>query len=85
VTVTDSGPTIIVPGQQTVEASDASGSNVNFVPAPTANDVQEGTLVPVCSRASGSKFPIGSTTVTCTATDAGGASAAASFVVVVRK
>ena len=84
VTVTDSGPTITVPGQQTVEASDATGSNVNFVPAPTANDAQEGSLVPVCSRASGSKFPIGTTTVTCTATDAGGASAAASFDVVVQ-
>ena len=72
------------PGQQTVEASDAGGSNVNFVPAPTANDAQEGALVPVCSRASGSRFPIGTTTVTCTATDGGGASATGSFDVVVR-
>ena len=40
VTITDSGPTITVPGQQTVEASDALGSNVNFVPLPTANDAQ---------------------------------------------
>ena len=84
VTVTDSAPTITVPGQQTVEASDAGGSNVNFVPAPTANDVQDGALAPVCSRASGSRFPIGTTTVTCTATDSGGASATGSFDVVVR-
>ena len=84
VTVTDSGPTVTVPGQQTVEASTASGSDVNFVPAPTATDPQEGSLVPVCSHASGSRFPIGTTTVTCTATDGGGASAAASFDVVVR-
>ena len=84
VTVTDSGPTVTVPGQQTVEASDAAGSNVNFVPPPSANDAQEGPLVPVCSRASGSRFPIGTTTVTCTATDGGGASATASFDVVVR-
>jgi hypothetical protein len=84
VTVTDSGPTITVPGQQTVEASDAGGSNVNFVPAPTASDAQDGPLVPVCSHASGSRFPIGTTTVTCTATDGGGASAEASFDVLVR-
>ncbi len=84
VTVTDSGPTITVPGQQTVEASDALGSNVNFVPSPTANDAQEGSLVPVCSHPSGSRFPLGTTTVTCTATDGGGASATDSFDVVVR-
>ena len=84
VTVTDTGPTITVPGQQTVEASNASGSNVNFVPPPTATDTQDGSLVPVCSRASGSLFPIGTTTVTCTATDGGGASASAAFDVVVR-
>ncbi len=34
VTVTNSAPTITVPGQQTVEASSATGSNVNFIPAP---------------------------------------------------
>jgi HYR domain len=84
VTVTNSAPTITVPGQQTVEASNALGSNVNFVPAPTASDPQEGVLVPSCSHASGSRFPIGTTTVTCTATDGGGASATASFDVVVR-
>ena len=83
VTVTNSAPTITVPGQQTVEAASATGSNVNFIPAPTANDPQEGSLVPSCSHASGSRFPLGTTTVTCTATDSAGASAAASFDVVV--
>jgi hypothetical protein len=84
VTVTNSGPTITIPGQQIVEASDAAGSNVNFIPAPTASDPQEGSLVPSCSHPSGSRFPIGTTTVTCTATDSGGASAADSFDVLVR-
>ena len=83
VTVTNSAPTITVPGQQMVEAADATGSNVNFVPAPTATDPQEGSLVPSCSHDSGSHFPLGSTTVTCTATDSGGASATGSFDVVV--
>jgi hypothetical protein len=84
VTVTNSAPTITVPGTQIVEASDAQGSNVNFVPAPTASDPQEDALVPSCSHPSGSRFPIGTTTVTCTATDGGGASDTGSFDVVVR-
>lgn len=84
VTVTNSAPTITVPGAQIVEAFDATGANVNFVPAPTANDPQEGPLVPTCSHASGSHFPLGTTIVDCTAVDGGGASATASFQVVVR-
>jgi hypothetical protein len=57
---------------------------VNFVPAPTADDPQDGPLVPTCSHSSGSLFPLGTTVVDCTAVDAGGASATASFQVVVR-
>jgi hypothetical protein len=84
VTVTNSAPTVTVPGQQIVEASDALGSTVNFVPAPTASDPEEGPLVPSCSHPSGSRFPIGTTSVTCTATDGEGASATGSFDVLVR-
>lgn len=84
VTVTNTGPTVSVPGQQIVEASDALGSTVNFVPAPTASDPEEGPLVPSCSHPSGSRFPIGTTSVTCTATDGEGASATGSFDVLVR-
>ena len=84
VTVTNSAPTITVPGPQLVEAFDATGAIVNFVPLPTASDPQEGLLTPSCSHASGSRFPLGSTTVSCTATDGSGASAAASFEVVVQ-
>ncbi|MDX6423235.1 MAG: hypothetical protein QOI67_706 [Gaiellaceae bacterium] len=83
VTVSNSAPTITLPGQQTVEASGAMGSNVNFIPAPTGTDPQEGPLVPSCSHTSGSRFPLGSTTVTCTVTDSGGASATGTFDVVV--
>jgi hypothetical protein len=84
VTVTNAPPTITVPGPQIVEAFDATGANVNFVPAPTANDPQDGPLVPTCSHTSGSHFPLGTTTVGCTAVDGEGASAAASFQVVVQ-
>lgn len=83
VTVSNTAPTITVPGTQLVEAFDATGAIVNFVPEPTGSDPQEGALIPTCSHVSGSRFPLGSTTVTCTATDGDGASAAASFDVVV--
>ena len=84
VTVRDEAPTITVPSTQTVEALDATGARVNFVPQPTATDTLDGPLVPSCSPASGSQFPLGTSTVTCTATDSGGASSKASFEVVVR-
>ena len=83
-TVTNAGPTVVVPGTQTVEAFDHMGATVNFVPQPTATDPQDGPLVPSCSAASGSRFPLGRTTVTCTATDSGGATGTASFDVLVR-
>jgi hypothetical protein len=84
VTVTNSGPTVVVPQAHVVAAFDATGAVVNFVPQPTASDVQDGPLVPTCSPASGSRFPLGTTTVTCTATDTGGLTGSASFDVVVR-
>jgi hypothetical protein len=84
VTVTNSGPTVIVPPTHTVAAFDAAGAVVNFVPQPTASDVQDGPLVPTCSPPSGSRFPLGTTTVKCTATDSGGLEGSASFDVVVR-
>jgi HYR domain len=84
VTVTNSGPAITVPGTQVVEAIDASGARVNFVPPPTATDREGGPLVPSCSPASGSSFPLGASTVTCTAIDSDGMSSTASFQVVVR-
>jgi hypothetical protein len=84
VTVTNAAPTITVPGPQIVEAFDSTGAQVNFVPEPTASDTQDGPLVPTCSHASGSHFPLGTTTVDCTATDGDGASATASFQVIVR-
>ena len=83
VTVTDSAPTITVPGQQTVEASDAAGSNVNFVPRRRRPTRRKGRSFRSARAPRGRDFPIGTTTVTCTATDGGGASAAASFDVVV--
>jgi hypothetical protein len=50
--------------------------------APTASD-NCGTLITTCVPASGSTFPIGSTGVTCTATDGAGLQNSCSFTVTV--
>ena len=51
----------------TVTATAADGAVVTYT--STAVDAQEGPLTPVCAPASGTKFPMGDTLVTCTATD----------------
>ncbi|MGH9800312.1 MAG: HYR domain-containing protein, partial [Blastocatellia bacterium] len=56
-------------------------ATVNF-PDPMVVDNCPGAVV-VCAPASGSAFPLGLTTVTCTATDSGGATASCSFTVTV--
>jgi len=50
----------------------------------TATDLGDPSPVMECSSGSNSRFPIGDTTVTCTAADAAGNRAIASFVVHVR-
>ena len=62
----------------TINAGDASIA-VTF-PTPAASDNCSGVAV-VCSPPSGSAFPRGVTTVTCTATDAGGNHSSCSFTV----
>jgi hypothetical protein len=42
---------------------------VTFSPLPSALDTVKGAIVPSCSKASGTLFPYGLTTVTCTASD----------------
>jgi hypothetical protein len=52
-------------------------------PAPTATDDQDSSVEVTCDPASGSSFPVGVTTVTCTATDHAGNASSASFTVTV--
>jgi len=67
VTVADGqAPAITCPGNQTATATSSSGAAVSF--APTASD-NCGTVITSCSPPSGSTFPLGTTPVTCTATD----------------
>jgi hypothetical protein len=60
------------------------GAVVNY-PAPTATDNCSGVVTVTCVPASGSFFPVGVNTVTCTATDANGNSSNCTFKVTVGK
>ena len=57
------------------------GETVRFV--ATASDPLDGVLVPVCVPPSGTLFPVGTTTVTCTATNSHGLAASANFTITV--
>ena len=59
------GAEITVPGDMTVEAQDASGAVVTF--AASAVDEDGNAVTVACQPASGSRFPLGETEVTCTA------------------
>jgi hypothetical protein len=79
VTVADAAPVVSVPPTQRVEATGPRGASVTYLPAPSASDTVDGPLAPSCIPASGATFPLGSTTVTCTAVDRAGSLVAASF------
>lgn len=81
VTVNDNqSPSITCPANQT--AGTLSGPVTVNYPAPTVSDNCSGATVN-CVPASGSSFPVGITTVTCTATDAANLTASCSFTVTV--
>jgi hypothetical protein len=86
VTVEDAeAPSIACPADVTATGTTVADCGLTApvtYPAPTVSDNCPGATV-VCSPASGSVFPEGSTTVTCTATDAAGNSASCSFTVTV--
>ncbi len=82
VTVTDAQmPTISCPANVTAPATSQSGAAVTYT-APTASDNCAAPTV-TCSPASGSTFPVGATTVTCTARDAANNTSSCSFTVTV--
>jgi hypothetical protein len=56
---------------------------VTFV-LPTATDIVDGSVAVSCLPASGATFPMGSTTITCSAKDAHGNTGYSSFVVTIR-
>jgi hypothetical protein len=84
VTVNDTQPpTITCPANVTVPAGAGQCSAVVSYPAPTVSDNCPGVGSPTCSPASGSTFPRGTTTVTCTVTDASKNTSNCSFTVTV--
>ncbi|MGE3948104.1 MAG: HYR domain-containing protein [Blastocatellales bacterium] len=84
VLVKDSTPPVIsgVPGNITTAATSPSGALVSFA-LPTATDLVDGPVTVTPDKASGSLFPVGTTTVNFTAKDSRNNTATASFTVTV--
>lgn len=85
VTVQDTAVPMIGHHDNVIITTDSkSGEYVTFT-APTVTDTVDGISAATCAPASGSRFPLGVTTVTCTATDSHGNSAApVTFLVIVK-
>jgi hypothetical protein len=83
VTVQDTTPpSVAAPAPITASTSEPAGTAVTW-PAVGASDIVDGSLPATCSPPSGSTFALGTTTVTCSATDAHGNTGSASFTVTV--
>ena len=83
VTVRDTtAPSISVPAPIVREATSAAGAVVPYT--VTATDLVSGAVAAACAPASGATFPRGTTTVTCTATDAASNTGTRTFAVTVR-
>ncbi len=74
-------PVIATPSNLLVGTVNGSGETVTF--NATATDDEDGPVTVVCTPPSGGVFPIGSTTVTCTASDTSGNHSQTSFTVTV--
>ena len=74
-------PVVTVPADITREATGPGGAVVTFT--ATATDIVDGNITPTCAPPSGATFPLGTTLVTCTATDAHNNTGSASFNVTV--
>ena len=79
--VDTTAPAVTVPGTITTNATSPQGATVMY--SASANDDFEGSVGVTCAPASGSTFPAGTTTVTCSASDSTGNDGSASFDVVV--
>ena len=75
-------PALNLPGPIVAEATAMSGGSVGF--SATAVDLVDGVVAVNCSALSGATFAIGTTTVTCSASDAAGNVASGQFTVTVQ-
>jgi predicted outer membrane repeat protein len=84
VTINDTQPpSITCPANITQSTDPNLCSAVVSYPAPTVSDNCPGVGVPICSPASGSTFPRGTTTVTCSVSDAASNTSTCSFTITV--
>jgi hypothetical protein len=74
-------PTIVTPGDMTVVASSSSGAVV-FYNVSVIDNIDDNPQLS-CQPSSGSTYPLGATTVACTATDSAGNDAQATFTITV--
>lgn len=74
-------PALMAPSSMTVAATSTEGTPLTFT--VTARDFVDGARPVTCDPASGFTFPVGTTTVTCTATDNRGNKGVANFSVTV--
>ena len=70
-------PQVLVPDDIVIETDNENGATANF--NPQAIDNIDELITPSCNYSSGSVFPIGTTEVTCTATDSAGNTSSNSF------
>jgi Ice-binding-like/HYR domain len=76
-------PILSLPGNLTVDATGPAGAVVTYTVTATDPDNSPSSLTLTCAPASGSTFPIGTTTVNCSAVDPAGNQAVGSFTVTV--
>jgi hypothetical protein len=76
-------PQIVGAKSRAVTTRSAKGARVRY--SVSAADATDGPVPAVCTRASGSIFRVGRTTVTCTFVDSSGNSAIASFVITIKR
>jgi hypothetical protein len=83
VTVQDTTPpALTLPANMTLEANIPAGRVVTY--SASATDIVDGSVAVSCSPASGSTFPIATTIVGCSATDAHGNTANGSFAITIQ-
>ena len=75
-------PVLTLPPTITREATSPAGAAVSY--SATALDNVDGSVTPSCIPPAGSIFPLGTTTVNCTATDSSGNASSGSFKVIVQ-
>ena len=77
---TDTVPPVLnFPGTITAEATSLAGAMVTWT--VSAVDAIDGPTAPTCDQVSGATYPLGTTTVACSSTDAHGNTAAGSFLI----